>query len=269
MEGCGVRRLNYTDLDQMYRPGYIHISGNGNGNGNGNDRMMGGILASLFGKSQAWYDSVSRIQKELVVLQAEVSAFGKGIWDTIADTLASKTPAPTFVDSGFTKYDYTMEWALNHMKAILVTSNYEPADNVIASADLYGRRVRAMVEFAKKTAPEMAAQVATDRAKVEAGLVGSRMIAPAVAGEAAFVKSLEEQAGKLAFGIGGIGIAVAAVAALILFMQMGGGRRNNPVLSTSWNPGGLFSGKILGLPAPLVWGGGAFAAWQLLKPKSA
>jgi len=251
-----MRRLNYTDLDQMYRPGFVHISGNGlSGNGNGNGQMLGGILASLFGKSQSWYDGINRIQKELTILQTEVAAFGKDIWDTIANTPAAK-------QAGFTAYGYTMEWALNHMQAIIVTANHEPSDAAISSADAYAKRVRSMVEFAKKVAPELAAQVAADRAKVEAGLVGSRMIAPAVAGEAAFVKSLEEQVGKLGGGMGMLGIGLAAVAALWFF---GGSRRNNPVLPMSWNPGDLFDKKIIGLPAPLVIGGIGYALWQATK----
>jgi hypothetical protein len=252
-----MRRINYTDLDQMYRPGFVHVNGLG-----GNDRMMGGILASLFGKPQSWYDTISRIQKELTILITEVSAFGNEVWDAVSSAATAK-------GIQFTKYDYTQEWATNHMKAILVTKSYEPSDAVIASADTYAKRVRAMVEFAKKIAPEMAAQVAADRAKVEANLAGSRLVSPAVAGEAAFIKSLEEQAGKVAFGMGGLGIGIAAIAALWFLGPMLSGRRNNPVLPISWNPGGFFSGKMLGLPKPLAYVGGAYVAWKFLKPKSA
>jgi hypothetical protein len=264
-----MRRINYTDLDQMYRPGFIHIpagfdrrymSGYGSDNGNGDGQMLGGILASLFGKSQAWFDNVSRLQKGLTILQTEIAAFGKSVWDAIANTPAAK-------QVGFTDYDYTQEWALNHMKAILVTQSYQPNDTVIASADAYLRSRQTMVAFAVKVAPELAAQVAADRAVVESQLVGTGMKSPAVAGEAAFIKSLEDQASKLGGGMGmlGIGLAVAAAAFFLL-----SGRRSNPVLPTSWNlnPSGLFSGKVLGLPAPLVWGGGAFALWQWLKPKT-
>jgi hypothetical protein len=262
VEGCGVRRINYTDLDQMYRPGFVHVNGMGAVLDESQPQMLGGILASLFGKSQSWYDNVSRIQKELTVLQAEISAFGKDVWNAIANTPAAK-------QAGFTDYDYTMAWALNHMKAILVTQNYQPNDTVIASADAYAKSRRVMVEFAKKVAPEMAAQVAADRAKVEAQLVGARMISPAEAGEEAFVRSLEEQAGKLSsgFAIGGVGLAIAAVAVAALFF-LGGGRRSNPVLPVSWNPGGLLSGNVFGLPKPLAYIGGAYLAWKFLKPKT-
>ena len=248
-----MRRIGYTDLDALYNPGFIHVAGNDNGNGNG--RMLGGILASLFGKSQAWFSNVSRIQKELVILQGEVSAFGKEVWDAVASSSAGK--ATIFVDSAFTGYDYTMEWALNHQKAILVTQNYEPSDAVIASADLYSRRVRAMVEFAKKVVPEMAAQVAADRAKIEANLVGSGLKSPAEAGEAAFIQSIEDQTKSLGFGLAGIGLAAAALAAIYLF---GGSRRQS-------NPG-FFSGKIFGIPTPLVIAGGAYGVWQLSKKAS-
>jgi hypothetical protein len=201
-----MRRIDYTDLDTMYRPGFVHVNGYGE---NGGGRMMGGILASLFGKPQAWYSNVSQIQKELTILRSEVSSF-EGVWDTIAAQPAAKS-------GGFTPYAYTMEWALNHLKAILVTSSREPSDAEISSANTYAKRVRTMVELARKVAPELAAQAAAERARVEEGLRGTGLVSPAEAGEEAFLKSLDEQASKLGGGMGMVGIGLAALAVMMFF----------------------------------------------------
>lgn len=178
---------------------------------------LGDWFSDLFGKSQAWYSNVNRIQNQLAVLQAEVNAIGSGIWDTIMGTIAgliakgqaSGTP-PHFYG-----FDWTVEDISAQAKAILVTKGHTPTDQEIATADSRARMYREMVDYAKRMAPEVRAQVEADAARVRASVEAAPLRSPAEVGEKVFLETLDERA--KAFSLGGLGFGILALVALGLF----------------------------------------------------
>lgn len=263
------RRIAYTDMDRYYSPQVVSFMGNGQHfmeeSADTSDFMLGGVISWLFGKPQSWYDRIDRIQKALVLCGSEISTIGKELWDTVAGKLAGRTRDVGL--SYFWDYDRTMDEITSCMKSILVTKSSGPTDAQINLAEQRAKDFGAQVAYVKKVAPEIAAQVEKARQESAAMMTG-RLRSPAEAGEAAFVKSLEEQASKLSFGIGGLGIGIAAVVGLVVLgpMLAGRKRRENPRRRRRRrSEGGLE--KIM----PLVIGGGAtiFLLSSLMKAKAA
>lgn len=207
-------------ISMRYAPEVLHVGG------------LNGILSSLFGKPQSWYNNINDLQKKLNLLLAEITAVGKDIWNTIAGKLASVEGGAQQVGlKYFADYDWTTNEIVEAVKRIIVTASYEPSDYAISLARLRVEEFTPQVAYVKKVAPELIAQMEADRAKVAANLAKSRLVSPAEAGEEAFYKSLEEQAGKIGqFGLG-TGLAIAGIAALALLGGRGGRDRRNPAKS--------------------------------------
>lgn len=227
-------------IPMRYSPEVIHVGG------------MSGILTSLFGKPQSWYDNINNLQKQLTLLLTEITAVGKDIWNTIAGKLAEAGGATRVGLKYFSDYDWTTNEIVQGIKNIIVTADHEPTDYAINLAKLRVEEFTPQVAYVKRVAPELVAQIEADRAKAEANLAKSRLVSPAEAGEKEFYRAIEEQAGKIGqFGFG-MGLAIVGIAALALM----GGRRRNPAQ------------KSIEKIAPLALVGGlAWAAFA--KPSSA
>lgn len=180
---------------------------------------LDGWISDLFGKSQAWYDRVGRIQKDLAVLLAEINGFGKDIWDTILRAVAQATNEGRFIDAPerFIGFDYATEDIIAQAKKMITTEHHLPSDEEISTAESRIWLYRKMVDFAKRMAPEALAIVEAERARVEEGLARFRLLSPAEVGEKVFLETVEERAkvmGVAGFGMGFVAVAIAMAIAL-------------------------------------------------------
>jgi len=203
-----------------YAPEFVQVAGLG---------AAGDVMDILFGKPQSWYTAINQIQKDLAILLAEVTAIDSSNWNATSGELSKVGAAAAVGLPYFYDHSWTTKEITQRIQSIIVTDNHVPSDSDIAFAKQRLGEIRSQVEFVKKVAPELQPQIAADRAKAEGLLSNSQLLSPADAGKEAFVKSLEEQAGKLGqFGMG-IGLVAAAAAALYLF----GGRKSNPAKNDS------------------------------------
>lgn len=178
--------------------------------------MMNGILDSLFGKSQSWYDNVNKIQNQLAILQAGISAIGQDVWDQIYQTLqgsGATTPA-------FSQYSDVMSTLGLDQGMMLVTSSQTPTDGQIGTATSDIATYQPMLDYATQMAPELQAQVQSDQSQVQAMVSAAPLQSPAKVGVQVFEQTVADRAAALgqglmdwtkylAWGIGGVAVIYA------------------------------------------------------------
>jgi hypothetical protein len=181
------------------------------------DLGLGGFLTdawnALTGKPQSWYNNVSRIQNQLSVLLAGVTAVGQDAWNNTTD--------------GTTDYNQVTSEIQAALTSIIVTSSHVPDDGTIAGAQATANRYQGQLDLVQSATPEVAAQVQADQAQVESMLPGP-MTSPSAVGQATFEQELSDRAAAFGQGVSDIVkyLAYAAGAALGIYAlsKMGGSR---------------------------------------------
>lgn len=188
---------------------------------------MGGILDSLFGKPQSWYDRVNALQNQLAVLQAGISAIGPELWDTIFSQYQEQGGSNSV--GHFDSYDATMSRLASDMAAILVTSKYVPSDEALNSANIAIAWWNPELSYARSVMPELEAKVQADMAESQAMVSAASLKSPATVGVETFEKEVEDRAKALGQGASDLlkyaTWALGAIAAIVVASKFGGGRR--------------------------------------------
>jgi hypothetical protein len=98
-------------------------------------------LASLFGKSQGWFDNVNNLQNSIAITGGEIAAVPQGSWNKVVEWVN-----PRIMDGRITKYKFGMLPYSNlvhtyetAIKRILVTTSKRPSDAEIrmSKSDLH------------------------------------------------------------------------------------------------------------------------------------
>lgn len=152
----------------------------------------------LAGKSQSWYQNVSKIQNQLAVVMAGVTAAGRDVWDAVAQASVGPTQDGSPL-SGVEAYDTVLADIDQSLTAIVVTKSHVPSDAQIAQAAAVARKYQGELDFVSSVAPEVSAQIAQDQKAVAAMLPGP-MGSPSAVGRAEFERQLEDRAKALGQG---------------------------------------------------------------------
>jgi hypothetical protein len=213
-------------------------------------------------KPQSWFDSLAKIQNELTVLSAEVEEVGDSVWNLVSEQASGM--------SQFQPFQAVKDLLVDTFRSLVVTKTTGPTDEQVNRAAGIANSVRAMVDFAKSVAPEVAAAVDAKGAAVEAAVSAAPLQSPNDVGWDEFEKQMKDRAKKLIPDFS-LGLVAAVGAGLRLpprnrrgqFRSRGsrgrgrrGGRRS----------GGLFSGTM-GKILPIAIAG--VAIWYFMGKKSA
>ncbi len=183
---------------------------------------LGDWVSDLFGKSQSWFDRVSRDQAEISGLLAELNAIGSSLWNEIQGRIAGAIQSGVYVPvSRFTDFAWTQDDLLAQARTLLITKSQTPSDAQLSTAEDRIRLYREMVDYAKSILPEIAARVQEegDLQRQAMNAVGLR--SPAEVGVDTFYKELERRAAALG---GGVGVVAALAVILGIALAFGGGR---------------------------------------------
>jgi hypothetical protein len=166
---------------------------------------MSGVWETLFGKPQAWFDNIGRLQQELSVENAEINAYPSARWDQIYDQfeeIKRRTGAPPFL---FTGYGWSRGQISSLLTSIVITKSHVPTDDQIAQADDWAKRFRFMLTFAKNTlgtvSPAARAEVDAEAARMAGTITGmTKMRSPSAETRETFPRELEKRAEELLGG---------------------------------------------------------------------
>jgi hypothetical protein len=178
---------------------------------------LGGFLTdawnALTGKPQSWYTNVSRIQNQLSVLLAGVTAVGQDAWNNTAD--------------GTTDYNQVTSDIQAALTSIIVTTSHVPDDGTIAAAQATASQYQSQLDLVQAATPEVVAQVQADQAQVQS-MLPSAMTSPSAVGQAVFEQELADRAKALGQGVSDIvkylAYAAGGILGIYALSKMGGSR---------------------------------------------
>jgi hypothetical protein len=173
-------------------------------------------VAVAFGygsQSQEFYTRIGSIQGSLTVLSAEVEEIGESIWDLVSGQAGSSV--------SFMRFQETKDAILDAFRKLIVTQSDIPVESDIAAAEVLTAKVKAMVEFAKRVAPEVAAAVSAKGAAVQAQVNATPLVSPSDVGWDEFEKQMKNRAKDLLPSISTTAIVavIAGLAGLLYFMK--------------------------------------------------
>jgi hypothetical protein len=183
--------------------------------------MMSGFFGDawdvLTGKSQAWYANVSKIQSQLNILLAGVTAVTEEIWNAASQAVQGPSPDGTPL-SGVSDYNQVVGDITSAISDIIVTKNHVPTDQVIANAQTVASTYQPQLDFVAQIVPEMSAQIQADQATTRAGMPAP-MNAPSAVAKEVFFQTLDDRASALGQGLGDIAkyLAYAVGTALLIY----------------------------------------------------
>lgn len=185
-------------------PPIPHYGGNLNG--------LGGWIADMFGKSQAWYDRVDRDQKALAVRAAEINAIGQDPWDSVRTSYLENVQGPGI---DFLSFSEINSGITSRLKSLLVTKSHMPSNEEISEAENYNFLYGRAADYVKQMLPELAAQADADAANVQEMLSRGSMRSPSEVGEQAFEEEVARRAKILGGVVGGGMLLYLAIPALL------------------------------------------------------
>jgi hypothetical protein len=181
------------------------------------DPGLGGFLTdawnALTGKPQSWYTNVSRIQNQLSVLLAGVTAVGQDAWNGTTD--------------GTTDYNQVTSDIQAALTSIIVTTSHVPDDGTIANAQSIVNTYQGQLNLVQAATPDVTAQVQADQAQVQS-MLPAPMTSPSAVGRAVFEQELSDRAAALGQGVGDIvkyiAWAAGGIFGIYALSKMGGSR---------------------------------------------
>lgn len=167
-----------------------------------------GILTSLFGQPQSWYDNINSLQNQLAVLQAGISAIGQDAWDMVNEAYQTNGGASSDLGNApphFDDYQSTMARLLSDSQGLVITTNTMPTQDQINSASYSIAWWNPELTYATAMVPELAPQVQADMAQSQAMVSQSSLKSPAAVGAQTFTTEVAARAQALGVGILNVG----------------------------------------------------------------
>lgn len=137
-------------------------------------------------KSQAWYERLAAAQNGITVLMAEVEEVGESIWNLVSEKASGL--------ASFSPFQTTKDRLLESFQGLVATKDSVPSDEKIITAENLAYGVRQMIEFVKKTAPEIQAKVDAMGASVRSQVEASPLQSPETVGWDEFERQMKDRA---------------------------------------------------------------------------
>lgn len=167
---------------------------------------MGDLAGPI--STQADYNLVSKVQKQAILIQSEISGIGKEMWNWVKDTYFDQegwTPADNY------SYDNMMSFWLANVKSIIVLPSKKPTIEQVREVERLAGGSEKLIALVKRyIPPEDRARGESDRAQSEAMLGKSGLVSPGSAAWTTFQNELSSRASSMF----STGLGVATVAAI-------------------------------------------------------